>query len=106
MADVSQAKPVTRRRHLTSMVMASILLVALIAGTRVWRTQSAGENPMQKAAEAVQVVSAGGVFSAEGQQAIAALDVYLRGQANNRFNPGTTADLIAATLFVALLEGL
>jgi triphosphoribosyl-dephospho-CoA synthase len=55
--------------------------------------------------EAAQAVSAGGIFSEEGRQAIAALDTYLRRQPDNSLNPGTTADLIAATLFVALLEG-
>ncbi len=55
--------------------------------------------------QAVQVLAAGGVFTAEGRQALAELDIYLRGQANNSLNPGTTADLVAAALFVALLEG-
>jgi triphosphoribosyl-dephospho-CoA synthase len=54
--------------------------------------------------QAIQVLAAGGVFSAEGRRALAALDTYLR-RPDNRLNPGTTADLIAATLFVALLEG-
>jgi triphosphoribosyl-dephospho-CoA synthase len=55
--------------------------------------------------EATGVLAAGGVFSEEGRQAVARLDTYLRSQADNSLNPGTTADLIAATLFVALLEG-
>ncbi len=55
--------------------------------------------------QAAQVVSAGGVFSVEGRRAIAALDAHLRSQADNSLNPGTTADLMAATLFVALLTG-
>lgn len=55
--------------------------------------------------QAVQVLAAGGVFTAEGHRAMAELDTYLRGQADNSLNPGTTADLVAATLFVALLEG-
>ncbi len=55
--------------------------------------------------EAAQALSAGGVFSPGGRRAITKLDAYLRSQTDNSFNPGTTADLIAATLFVALLEG-
>jgi triphosphoribosyl-dephospho-CoA synthetase len=51
------------------------------------------------------VVATGGVFSGEGRRAIVALDIYLGSQADNSLNPGTTADLIAVTLFVALLEG-
>ena len=52
-----------------------------------------------------EVLAAGGVFTPGGRRAIAALDKRLREAANNGLNPGTTADLIAATLFVALLEG-
>jgi len=48
-------------------------------------------------------LAAGGVLSAPGREAIAALDSALRDPLNRR-NPGTTADLTAATLFVALLE--
>jgi triphosphoribosyl-dephospho-CoA synthase len=53
-------------------------------------------------ARAVQ--SAGGVRSAEGRRAIAALDLELRDE-RNRHNPGTTADLTCAALFVVILEG-
>lgn len=53
---------------------------------------------------ATTVVEAGGVFEAEGRAAITRLDETLR-DANNRLNPGTTADLVAVVLFVALLEG-
>ncbi len=54
--------------------------------------------------EAAQVLAAGGVFSPAGQQAIAELDGRLRVAKDNSLNPGATADLIAATLFAALLE--
>jgi triphosphoribosyl-dephospho-CoA synthase len=56
--------------------------------------------------EAAHVVGAGGVFSKKGRRAVARLDAYLRGQVDNSLNPGTTADLVAVTLFVALLEGM
>lgn len=55
--------------------------------------------------ETAQVLAAGGVFRAEGEQAIAALDARLRVAKDNSLNPGTTADLVAATLLVGLLEG-
>ncbi len=58
----------------------------------------------QVSEEAAQVLAAGGVFTSAGQRAIEALDARLRAH-GNRLNPGTTADIIAATLFVALLEG-
>ncbi len=53
---------------------------------------------------AQETVAAGGVRTAEGRAAIEALDRTLR-DPENTGNPGTTADLTAATLFVALLGG-
>jgi len=54
--------------------------------------------------QAAAVLAAGGVRSAAGRGEIEALDLALR-DPHNAMNPGTTADLTAATLFVALLEG-
>jgi triphosphoribosyl-dephospho-CoA synthase len=56
------------------------------------------------AEDAAAVLAAGGVRSDAGREALERFDASLRGQ-RNRLNPGTTADLVAATLFVALLEG-
>lgn len=50
------------------------------------------------------VLDAGGVRTAHGREAMAALDRELR-DARNAKNPGTTADLTAAAIFVALLQG-
>jgi triphosphoribosyl-dephospho-CoA synthase len=50
------------------------------------------------------VVDAGGVRTAAGREAIAALDGELRDEANT-LNPGATADLTGAAIFVVLLEG-
>jgi triphosphoribosyl-dephospho-CoA synthetase len=50
------------------------------------------------------VVAAGGVGSAEGRAGLAGLDAELRDARNTR-NPGTTADLTCAALFVVILEG-
>jgi triphosphoribosyl-dephospho-CoA synthase len=64
-------------------------------------------GPEQAAAislRAREVRAAGGTRSAEGRQALAALDSELRDQRNRR-NPGTTADLTCAALFVVILEG-
>jgi triphosphoribosyl-dephospho-CoA synthase len=49
------------------------------------------------------VVDAGGVRSEAGRRAIDEMDRDLRGE-HNTANPGTTADLIAAAIFVVLLE--
>ena len=46
----------------------------------------------------------GGTRSAEGRRALSNLDRELRDQRNRR-NPGTTADLTCASLFVVILEG-
>jgi triphosphoribosyl-dephospho-CoA synthase len=53
---------------------------------------------------ALAVLAAGGVRTASGRTALAALDASLR-EDGHALNPGTTADLVTAVLFVALLEG-
>lgn len=50
------------------------------------------------------VLAAGGVRSPAGRRRAAALDRALRDESNSR-NPGTTADMTAAAIFVVLLEG-
>ena len=62
------------------------------------------------AAEAVserarQVQAMGGVRSAAGRNALADFDAELRDATNSR-NPGTTADLTCAALFVVILGGI
>src|SRR3954447_274019 len=51
-----------------------------------------------------RVLAAGGVRTAPGRTALARFDASLR-QDGHALNPGTTADLVTAVLFVALLEG-
>lgn len=53
---------------------------------------------------AVEVIGAGGVRSARGRDALQRMDAALRDPRNVR-NPGTTADLTAAAIFVAILCG-
>ena len=55
-------------------------------------------------AQARRVLAAGGVRSATGRQEIETLDRALR-DTGNIGNPGTTADLTAAAIFVVLLDG-
>lgn len=55
--------------------------------------------------DAARVLSLGGVYSRPGSQAIAEFDKWLRKERGG-LNPGTTADLVSAILFVALLEGI
>ena len=54
---------------------------------------------------AADVLAMGGVRSAKGRRAVEAFDRSLREQANNLTNPGTTADLTAAAIFVVLING-
>ena len=54
--------------------------------------------------QARAAIAAGGVRSAEGREAIERMDRGL-GDARHIGNPGTTADLTAASIFVALLAG-
>ncbi len=61
---------------------------------------TAAEDVRQRAGEVMRL---GGIATAEGRRAGVALDAYLRSD-GNRLNPGTTADLITACLFVALRE--
>ncbi len=53
--------------------------------------------------DALKVVRKGGVRTRGGRAALAAFDYVLRDAQNSR-NPGSTADLTAATLFVGLME--
>lgn len=55
-------------------------------------------------ARARSVIAAGGVRSTAGRQAIDEMDRVLR-DARNSGNPGTTADLTAAAIFVVLVGG-
>lgn len=58
------------------------------------------EDVRQRAAEVQRL---GGIATPEGRRAGVALDKHLR-SVGNKLNPGTTADLITACLFVALRE--
>jgi triphosphoribosyl-dephospho-CoA synthase len=56
-------------------------------------------------AGARDVLAAGGVRTGAGRRALRSFDASLR-EPGNALNPGTTADLVTATLFVALVEGM
>jgi triphosphoribosyl-dephospho-CoA synthase len=71
-------------------------LIARKRGRRAAERVSAG---------AASVMAAGGVRDDAGRAALAEFDASLR-RDGNALNPGTTADVVTAVLFVALLEGL
>src|SRR5918997_1206906 len=51
------------------------------------------------------LLAAGGMVTAAGRRTLRDFDASLRGPGNT-LNPGTTADLVTATLFVAVVEGM
>jgi len=55
-------------------------------------------------ARAAEVRAAGGMRTNSGRRAVASFDLELRDARNSR-NPGTTADITAAAVFVVLLNG-
>lgn len=96
----------SRRRGLTwsdATVECFLALLAAVPDTHVARKLGRAEAE-RVSARAREVVAAGGTASAEGRAALAVLDAELRDGRNTR-NPGTTADLTCAALFVVILEG-
>src|SRR3954447_9542879 len=79
-------------------------LLAAVPDTLVARKRGRAEAE-RVSAGAARVLAAGGVRSDAGRTAIAPFDASLRVD-GNALNPGTTADLVTAVLFVALLEDL
>jgi triphosphoribosyl-dephospho-CoA synthase len=78
-----------------------LTLLAATPDTHIVRR--GGEKLAQEVSRtAAASLSVGGVRTEAGRQQIAAMDPLLR-DARNVANPGTTADLIAATVFAALL---
>ena len=80
-----------------------LLLLAANPDTLIARKQGL-EAAATVSRRAAAVVTAGGVRSTEGRLQLDAMDRSLRA-ADNASNPGATADLVAACLFVVLLQG-
>jgi triphosphoribosyl-dephospho-CoA synthase len=86
-----------------AIVESALRLLATIPDTLIARKR--GADVATRVAEgAREVLVAGGVRSARGRTALAEFDASLRRE-GNALNPGTTADLVTAVIFVALLEG-
>lgn len=80
-----------------------VTLLAAIPDTHIAR-RAGHARAAQVAREAEAIVALGGVRSAPGRSGLARLHATLA-DARNLSNPGTTADLTAAAIFVALLGG-
>ncbi len=78
-----------------------LTLLAAAPDTHIARKLGAARAVQRQAQE---VLAAGGVRQPAGREAVAALDRALRAR-GNPMNPGTTADLTTAAIFVTLLEG-
>ena len=84
-------------------VEAYLTLLAAAPDTHIARKLgSDAAGTVQRRARAV--LDAGGVRTMPGREATAALDRELRDEANT-LNPGATADLTGASIYVVLLEG-
>lgn len=80
-----------------------LALLEAAPDTHVARKLGVGEAQLISR-RAGEVRRAGGTRSAEGRHALAELDRELRDPRNRR-NPGTTADLTCAALFIVIIEG-
>jgi triphosphoribosyl-dephospho-CoA synthase len=95
-----------RRRGLSwseATVECFLALLAAVPDTHIARKLGRAEAE-RVTVWAREVLAAGGTRTAEGRAALLALDAKLRDPRNTR-NPGTTADLTCAALFVVIIEG-
>jgi len=85
-----------------AIVQAYLTLLARVPDTLIARKRGV-EMARQVSRWAADVLEAGGVFTAQGRRAVADLDRTLRDE-RHTLNPGTTADLTAAAIFLVLLH--
>jgi len=83
-------------------VQTFLSILARIPDTLIARKKGM-DTAVDISGQASQILKYGGVFSPKGRQEICRFDLALRGKKHS-LNPGTTADLIAAVLFVFLIE--
>jgi triphosphoribosyl-dephospho-CoA synthase len=88
-------------RFSEAVVQTFLTILARVPDTDIARKLDR-EAAMRVSAQAADVLALGGVFTEDGRRAMARLDTVLR-DADRRYNPGTTADLIAAVLFAFLV---
>jgi triphosphoribosyl-dephospho-CoA synthase len=86
-----------------AIVELALRLLAAVPDTLIARKRGA-DAAGRVSAGARKVLAAGGVRAGPGRTALAEFDASLRRE-GNALNPGTTADLVTAVLFAALLEG-
>ena len=90
-------------RFSNSIVQTALTILAEVPDTLIARKEGLAVA-REVSYQARRVLQAGGAFSDQGQEALHQFDRSIR-DARHRMNPGTTADLTAATIFVFLTEG-
>jgi triphosphoribosyl-dephospho-CoA synthase len=85
-----------------AIVMTFLRVLAEVPDTLISRKHGATEAE-GVSRRAAQVLAAGGCETTAGRREVARLDAELRGSAHG-LNPGATADLVCATLFVFLVK--
>ena len=85
-----------------AVVQAFLVILAALPDTLIAR-KVGWERAWEVSRRAAEVLAAGGVATAGGRRVLAAFDSFLRRE-GNKLNPGTTADLTAASLLVYFLE--
>jgi triphosphoribosyl-dephospho-CoA synthase len=86
----------------TAIMQTFLTLLAQVPDTLIQRKRG-GEVARQVSSQARRVLELGGAMAKTGQAALRQLDDGLR-DAPHTLNPGTTADLIATVVFLALLR--
>ncbi len=86
-----------------SIVQTSLTILSQMPDTLIARKEGM-DVALDVSRRAGVVLQHGGAFSEQGRAALRAFDLSIRDD-KHRLNPGTTADLIAASLFVFLTEG-
>jgi triphosphoribosyl-dephospho-CoA synthase len=85
-----------------SLVQTALTILAQVPDTLIARKKGLAVA-QEVSHRASQVLQAGGTFSERGREALRGFDLSIRDE-KHRLNPGTTADLIAATIFCFLTE--
>jgi triphosphoribosyl-dephospho-CoA synthase len=86
-----------------SVVQTALTILAQVPDTLIARKEGM-DAALDVSRRAGHVLEAGGFFSEQGRAALRAFDLSIRDD-RHRLNPGTTADLVAASIFVFLTEG-
>ncbi len=86
-----------------TIVQTALVILSQVPDTLIRRKKGAAAA-QDVSHQAQEVLQAGGIFSAAGREALRHFDHAIRDD-NHHLNPGTTADLVAASLFVFLTEG-